>query len=211
MSKDKRFIIGWLFPIAAAVAVAGFFIYGYGLWPGDRAGTQADAVQPQTNTDRTDDDIVALYSQAESVAGQGVSGRQASAKLASSADHVRLSAQRDGRNVQIQLGIQEHWHINANPASLDFLIPTEVEIKANGTRLPAKIDYPVGNNIEVGFEDPIRVYSGRLILAAQPIEVSNDTNLNVEARIQACNDSGLCLPPSTLSTPVRRSHGLPAR
>ncbi|MES1956241.1 protein-disulfide reductase DsbD domain-containing protein [Salinisphaera hydrothermalis] len=202
MSKDKRFLLGWLFPIAAAVAVAGFFIYGYGLWPDDPAGTQADAIQPQTNADRANDDIAALYSRAESLAGHGVAGRQASAKLPSSADHVRLSAQRDGRNVQTQLAIEEQWHINANPASFDFLIPTTVDVLANDEPLPSNFAYPAGHAIEVGLDQPIQVYTHRLELTTRLARAARDAKLTAKARVQACNDAGLCLPPAILTTPI---------
>lgn len=116
---------------------------------------------------------------------------------------VDLRAYREGGVVHIELDIRDHWHINANPASFDFLIPTEIKIVAGGIVMPVQINYPSGHALPVGFDRPIRVYSGQFFLTALAKKPIFESPV-VEARVQACNDTGRCLAPATLSSNADR-------
>ncbi len=199
MAMDKNIVIRWLVPLASAAVVGGVFLFWQRPAPRDTPNVQAARDTPVSAKSDSNEDIVDLYSQSEALSGQAGSDDSALAGQMSSADHVELGAFREGDNVRIELEIEEHWHINANPASFDFLIPTEFDISADDDPLPAILDYPAGEEIDVGLDDPIRVYSRRLKLTANLAEPGNKGPLKVQARVQACNDSGLCLPPSTLS------------
>lgn len=172
MTNFQHFLTRWLVPALGAVAVAGLALYWQ--WSGhpDTSAGQAPASDPPAS---------------------------ATTRL-SSADVVALqTASRHGNDVKIELAIKHHWHINANPASLDFLIPTEIEISADGAPVPLRLNYPSGHVLEVGLGQPIEVYSGRAVLSAEMPEPSKSQPLRVDARVQACNDAGRCLAPSTLS------------
>ncbi|MES1930912.1 hypothetical protein SADO_16753 [Salinisphaera dokdonensis CL-ES53] len=119
-----------------------------------------------------------------------------------SAAHVSLQASREADTIKIELEIDSGWHINANPASFDFLIPTEIEVLADGSMLSTNLAYPFGDELDVGLEEPIRVYSGNVELTATLGEAAARDQPIVQAVVQACNDSGLCLPPSTISTSI---------
>ena len=129
-------------------------------------------------------------------------------RLPRSQDHVkarllRASATDPGR-FRVEIEIDEGWHVNANPASLDFLIPTTIEgVDGLETR---PIEYPKGQRFRPAFvSDPIEVYEGRLEI---PVELAGDVRdgrtavgaeerqdePRVALRFQAC-DEERCLPP----------------
>ncbi|WP_006911989.1 protein-disulfide reductase DsbD domain-containing protein [Salinisphaera shabanensis] len=202
---NKDILVRWLVPVATAAVVGGVFVFWQWPAPDDARNVQAASNGSASTGSDSNADIVALYSQSEELNRQAGIGDSAQARQTSSSDHVELSASRQGNNVRVELAIEKPWHINANPASLDFLIPTEVEFTANDVRVPANFDYPAGEQIDVGLGDPIQVYSGRLELITNLAAPDNDRPLKAQARIQACNDSGLCLPPSMLSVRVADS------
>ncbi|MGN8160428.1 protein-disulfide reductase DsbD family protein [Salinisphaera hydrothermalis] len=71
---------------------------------------------------------------------------------------------------------------------------------AQSAAVAMRVHYPAGRLIKVGLDQPIRVYSGRPILTAALSRSSTNNPLQVSARVPACNNSGRCLVPSTLST-----------
>ncbi len=111
-------------------------------------------------------------------------------------DVVRVSGRFDGppaadgwRPFTIELDIREGWHVNANPASLDFLIPTAVE---GGVR---DLAYPAGESFRFEFApEEISVYSGTATVRGQASPESPE----LQVTYQACDDRR-CLPPVTES------------
>ncbi len=120
-----------------------------------------------------------------SASGSSASGSSAPASSVSVADRepfrlprsqdrvkarlLRASATDPGR-LRVELEIDEGWHVNANPASLEFLIPTTIEgVEGLETR---PIEYPKGQRFRPAFvSDPIEVYEGRLEI---PVELAGD-------------------------------------
>jgi len=97
------------------------------------------------------------------------------------------TAEEDWRNFSLELRIREGWHINANPASMKYLIPTQVSGEVRG------VSYPPGKSFKFEFaEEVIDVYSG---LVKIPGEVSG-TAKTLKLEYQACDDRR-CLPPVT--------------
>jgi hypothetical protein len=79
--------------------------------------------------------------------------------------------------------IRDGWHVNANPASSPYLIPTEVRGDVDDVR------YPKGEMMSFSFtDDAISVYGGEVTLEG---ELSGKTLILV---YQACDDSR-CLSP----------------
>ena len=105
--------------------------------------------------------------------------------------------------VLVRLTIAEHWHINANPAQPDFLIPTRLTLKSKlGTRL-GTVRYPAPEKLEVPESDePYLVYSGTAdlvgVLEVPAAAAGLREELTLEIKYQACNKDE-CLPPKTLS------------
>ncbi len=105
-------------------------------------------------------------------------------------------------DVEVQLEIAKGWHINANPASQEMLIPTTVMVSHDAPVEILSVDYPQGKLVNFDFSDEsIAVYEGvikiKMKLKLKP-GVSGKTAfpLNFELRYQACNDKQ-CLLPST--------------
>ena len=105
-------------------------------------------------------------------------------------------------DIEVQLEIDEGWHINANPASDDFLIPSTVSVSPDATVQVLSIKYPKGKLLDLSFSDqPLSVYEGVLTIQMQlqlkpgvSREEAFPVDLNLE--YQACDDQR-CLPPST--------------
>lgn len=131
--------------------------------------------------------------------------------------HVQLRASwgddpSDGEDetAVVRLKIADGWHINANPASREFLIPTRVTLRAGAQAVDAKPRYPEGKDLEADLigEEPIQVYAGTvtipLVLESPP---ETGEALTVQARVQACNDDGRCLAPATLDAQLASRDG----
>jgi hypothetical protein len=115
-------------------------------------------------------------------------------RLPSSADHVRVSLRRapgSGARIIVELAIDPGWHVNANPASLPYLVATSVALE--GAR-SGRVEYPPGRDFRPAFSsDALLVYDGRVSIPVSLEEASPE--LSVAVRFQAC-DERRCLPPS---------------
>jgi len=135
-------------------------------------------------------------------AGEGVAQSGLDDKAAkTTADLVAIRAARtDSRTLRVTLDIAGDWHVNANPASLDFLIPTVLSADTDaGATVPLTVDYPAGRDIDSGLGDaPWRVYDDGSVITATLPEASATEPLSVAVQVQACHDSGRCLKPDTV-------------
>jgi len=101
------------------------------------------------------------------------------------------------KTVKITLEIEDGWHINANPASLDFLIPTAVDIQTE-QKSDLNISYPDGHKMETPLGS-IDTYEGAVDITAtveakEPIDVSK---MRALIQVQACQGA-TCYPPSQI-------------
>ncbi len=124
-------------------------------------------------------------------------GTAAYTEFANSASHVKASLARTGQNGVITLRIGRDWHVNANPASLDNLIPSAVLVARDDKEFPVKADYPVGTSsgIRIGTTD-ILVYDDGTRIPVYQLKI--DAGQRLVVRVQACNDQGICLAPATI-------------
>ena len=102
----------------------------------------------------------------------------------------------------VVLTIDEGWHINANPSSEKFLVPTTISMKATrGSRIE-RWGYPSGSDLKnESSASTIKVYDGEVVILGSVI-VPDDVSSNVEeleltVRYQACN-SRSCEAPRTM-------------
>lgn len=113
-------------------------------------------------------------------------------------DHVAVEARavEGAAAIIVRLAIDAGFHINANPASEDFLVPTQV------TALDGEIgplDYPEGRPFRAEFaRSAIDVYEGTLELRV-PVTGEMPTRLLLD--LQACDDE-VCLPPDEVEVDV---------
>jgi uncharacterized protein len=122
-----------------------------------------------------------------------------------SAAHVKAAAQgashADHDEILLTLTIDPGYHLNANPASSDYLIPTVVTVL---TAPDARITYPAGQIFKPKFSpEGISVYEGSVAIRAElpkgGLTSPGSTSLRIE--VQACTTQ-ICLPPATLTTSV---------
>ena len=105
-------------------------------------------------------------------------------------------------DVEVRLEIAEGWHINANPASQNMLIPTSVSLDPDAPAEMFSVNYPEGELVHFDFsEESLSVYEGKVTipvkLQLKPDESEeNDVPLELELHYQACNDQ-ICLQPTT--------------
>jgi len=89
------------------------------------------------------------------------------------------------RAFELRVTIREGWHVNANPASFPYLIPTEIQGSVRNLR------YPEGEDFRFAFSDEsLSVYSGTVSIAGE-IDRKESALL---LRYQACDDRR-CLAP----------------
>ncbi|HEX3125835.1 MAG TPA: DUF255 domain-containing protein [Thermoanaerobaculia bacterium] len=113
---------------------------------------------------------------------------------------VRLDEMEDAgdgwHRFRMALEIAPGWHIQANPASEEYLVPTEV-VAEQGAEVRG-LSYPQGEEVPAGFAGgrPLAVYAGRLEITG---EVRGSGRLVL--RFQPCDDTR-CLPPIEHPVPV---------
>jgi uncharacterized protein len=121
-----------------------------------------------------------------------------------SAAHVKAVAQgasyADHDEILVTLTIDPGYHVNSNPASIDYLIPTVVAVPSTD----AKIAYPVGHVFKPKFSpEGISVYEGSVeITAALPKGwLASTAHAPLRIDVQACT-AQICLPSATLITSI---------
>ena len=124
-----------------------------------------------------------------------------------SAAHVKAAAQgashADHDEILVTLTIDPSYHVNANPASADYLMPTVVTVPGAPD---AKITYPAGQVFKPKFSpEGISVYEGSVAIRAElpkgRLTSAASTPLRIE--VQACT-AQICLPPATLTASVNQ-------
>jgi thiol:disulfide interchange protein DsbD len=102
----------------------------------------------------------------------------------------------------VVIDVAAHWHINANPANAEGLIPTTLTLQPPASIVIDRIVYPKGTTTKVAWNDePVALYTGRTIIFAEA-HVSADAKtgplkLEGSLRYQACNDS-VCIAPKNI-------------
>lgn len=129
-----------------------------------------------------------------------------------SPDVVRASAAavsiRAGSSVEaaVELAITNGYHINANPATYPYLIPTKLDIAPEpGIKAGAPV-YPTPLTKKFSFDEkPLAVYEG-VARIKLPLDVEQSTakgarTLRAHIRVQPCNDQA-CFPPRTIEAVI---------
>ena len=140
-------------------------------------------------------------------AQQALSSEEEVLTLAASIPSKRDISTGNPFDVEVRLEIGEGWHINANPPSLELLIPTTVSVRPDASVEILSVTYPKGKPFHTAFsETPISVYEGNITvelkLKLKPGEtIEKAFPMNVDVCYQAC-DEHRCTPPSTATIPL---------
>lgn len=119
--------------------------------------------------------------------------------LDSSADHMHVSARRAGDSILITLRIDPGYHVNANPASNEYPIPTSITFEGVAA---ARTAYPLTSRFKPAFsDDPIDVYEGAVVIRAifSPATLDRVRGIGFTLTVQACTEQ-ICLPPAEISS-----------
>jgi len=102
--------------------------------------------------------------------------------------------------------VAEGYHVQANPASADFLAPTELRVEGNEAVRVGKIIYPAAKPLRWKGGSDLSVYDGRFVisiaLSAPASARKSEHVLRGSLRYQACTATA-CLAPA--SVPVALS------
>lgn len=128
-------------------------------------------------------------------------GISASLTALTTAAHVRAFGTAgdagDHDEIEVTVVIDEGYHVNANPASFDYLIPTSLSVDG----VPdLQLEYPGAMLIKPLFApDGLKVYEGSIVLkgVAPKGTLMKHVPITATLKVQACNDE-VCLPPATL-------------
>ncbi|WP_340123370.1 DUF255 domain-containing protein [Methylobacter svalbardensis] len=120
--------------------------------------------------------------------------------------YVKVSAsepKREGNSLTVTavLDIAQGWHVNANPASFDFLISTSVDVREDSGKAEVKPTYPEAQAMTTPLGD-INVYEGKVSIPVKVTLPGNAENIRLLVRAQACKDAA-CLAPSDWIIPVK--------
>jgi len=101
----------------------------------------------------------------------------------------------------VELNIEYPWHVNSHTPTLDWLIPTTLELQRSEHIILTDIRYPQALTMTFGFaEEPLDVYEERSPIYLN-LRTSSNTPvgeylLRANLTVQACDDAQ-CLAPST--------------
>jgi hypothetical protein len=118
---------------------------------------------------------------------------------------AKLNAGGSGEAV-VTLDIAAGYHVNANPASDKYYLPTELRAEPQEGLTPGKPLYPKSVTRKFQFsETPLSVYEGRAVirlpLRADATASKGPHTLRATIRVQPCNDE-VCLQPRNIDAPI---------
>ena len=102
---------------------------------------------------------------------------------------------------RVSFAIADGFHIQANPASTEFFVPTKIQIRAKGGIRPKGAVYPPGLPYRPeGMPDDLSTYEKSLVITV-PLEAGDSARpgehiLKGTIRYQACDDHSCLFPAS---------------
>jgi hypothetical protein len=135
------------------------------------------------------------------VAANPLTPAQSSFHIPVTSDHVRVSAVTEATaradRVLVTVTVDKGYHINANPASFDYLIPASVKFPDLGS---PTVTYPLPIRFKTTFAaEELDVYTAtvKLVASFRKDTLPKRGTLRGVVKAQAC-DERVCLPPSEL-------------
>lgn len=109
-------------------------------------------------------------------------------------------------SASVKLTIKDGYHVNANPPSMSYLIPTELSVQPVEGITAGKPTYPSSITRKFAFSEmPLAVYEKEAVVKL-PLKIAGTAskgarNLSAKLRVQACDDKA-CYKPDTLETSI---------
>lgn len=127
--------------------------------------------------------------------------KKSDSQVKASADASKVDAGK--QTITITLAVEDGWYIYANPVNNKEFDDnkTVVRVLAGKKELDAKITYPAGKMKSLG-DINYSVYTGKVQIRADVERPTDVKELNVQVRLSACNEKGLCLLPATVKLMV---------
>lgn len=125
--------------------------------------------------------------------------------VSASGERVEMSAGGTAKT-SVRLSIRSGYHVNANPATEKFLIPTALSVKPDAGFTVENIDYPKPLRKKFPFaEVPLDIYEGDAVikfkLRAPPDLKAGPHTLRADLRVQPCDDQ-TCFPPTNIAADI---------
>jgi len=125
--------------------------------------------------------------------------------VSASVERVEMRAG-ETAEASVRLAIKNNYHVNANPATEKFLIPTVLSVAPEAGITVDKIAYPKPVKRKFTYSKvPLDIYEGdaviKLTLSAPRDLKPGRHTLPAELRVQPCDDT-TCYPPSKIATGV---------
>lgn len=121
---------------------------------------------------------------------------------------VKTAAKNEQIGVEVKVKIAEGWHINANPAGQDNLIPTTISVGEDAPVEIVEVKYPEGKSVQFEFSpESLNVYEKTLTISLKmkqraDVTIKKDVPIILKLNYQACNDTE-CLLPQTLDISLK--------
>jgi len=114
----------------------------------------------------------------------------------------------DGKQtLNLTLTINKGWHIYANPVGNEDFAPNATVVTVKPKPRAIEVVYPSGKlkkDSIAGESVEYRIYEDRVTIPIQIQRAAGDTSaLELNVRINVCNDKGRCLPTSTIKVAVK--------
>ena len=109
--------------------------------------------------------------------------------------HGKVTLEKVIGKTRLQFDLEPGWHVNANPASNERYIATQVSVESDS--LNVKVQYPQAIHKRLGFNDEsLALYEGKFAIELTGLK-DKEWAGKINIRIQACSDS-LCLLPENI-------------
>lgn len=121
---------------------------------------------------------------------------------------IKTPAKGNHIDVEVQVKIAKGWHINANPAGQDNLIPTTITVAEDAPVGISQVQYPKGKSVVFEFSpEAVNVYEGTFTI---PLKLTLKPNTVIKKTVpiilkldyQPCNETE-CSFPQTLDVPLK--------
>lgn len=122
------------------------------------------------------------------------------AKLSLEADRTSYAPGGTAR-LAATITVEAGWHVNSDKPTLEYLIPTKLEVTLPGGWAPAEVNYPAAKMQKFAFQDePLSVFDGSAVAIVRLVvpggSAAGQAPVKAVLSYQSCNDRQ-CLPPTT--------------
>lgn len=123
---------------------------------------------------------------------------ESSSKVSATASLVQKNSSDNYKEIKVVIEIEDGWYINSNPASLESLIATTVDVQTDS---PSTLNvlYPIPRAKQTPLGD-ISIYQerARIYAQVQSDDIIDQDNIRVLLQVQACKDE-ICYMPSNIA------------